>query len=362
MRHKHILWPVFAAIFLAAVASALAPRLIDKARLWVEDDPVVIAERAVDARLSGAVAAREIEAALAADDIDLADSFVALAAERGIAIEPQLAARVEAAHSTAARAARSARHFARGLVIGEPNDAVELAGTALGDLFVFGDVRDATRESIHYVKGEAVDRPVLGLACVGLVITAGTYLSAGFATPVRVGVSLVKGAAKTGRLSVRMTAWLARALRDVVDIGGARRALVAGSFSERALRDVVKLDKAEGLIDTMRDVGRVRASAGTRAALDSLKVAEGPRDVSRFARLAAAKGGKTRAIIKLAGRAAIMLGLTALEVASWALSAVLMLFGFLSAIRSATERATLRYIDWRKARRWRRRWEALAAG
>src|SRR5262249_27311553 len=52
------------------------------------------------------------------------------------------------------------------------------------------------------------------------------------------------------------------------------------------------------------DVGRVQASAGTRAALDGLKLAESPRDISKISRLAAAKGGKTRAILKIAGRAA----------------------------------------------------------
>ena len=29
---------------------------------------------------------------------------------------------------------------------GEPNDMAGLAGTTLGDLFVFGDIRDAARE------------------------------------------------------------------------------------------------------------------------------------------------------------------------------------------------------------------------
>ena len=348
------IFPFFFAVFLAAVTYAMAPRWLDQVSLWAHDDPVEIAQRAVDARLTPAVAEREIAAALAADDIDLANSFVALAADRGMAIPPDLADRVAAANSRTARAARNVKSFARGLVIGEPHDGVELAGTALGDLFVFGDVRDATREGIHYVKGEAVDRPVLGLACVGLAITAGTYASAGVAAPARVGVTVVKAAAKTGRLGAHMVAWLTRALRGVVDMGGVRRALVEASFSERAVREAVKLDKAEGLLDTMRDVGRVQANAGTQAALDSLKVAEGPRDLSRFARLAAAQGGKTRAIIKLAGRAAIMLAFATLQIASWALGAVMMLLGFLASIRSMTERATLRYCDWRRTRRLRR--------
>ena len=41
---------------------------------------------------------------------------------------------------------RSLESFTRGLITGEPDDLVGFAGTALGDLFVFGDIRDAVRE------------------------------------------------------------------------------------------------------------------------------------------------------------------------------------------------------------------------
>jgi hypothetical protein len=87
--------------------------------------------------------------------------------------------------------------------------------------------------------------------------------------------------------------------------------------------------------------------------LDSLKVAEGPQDVSRLARLAAAKGTKTRAIIKLLGRAAIVLTASALDLAMWLFWAAFMLLGFASSCKAAVERMTLRYIRWRKARRVR---------
>ena len=52
---------------------------------------------------------------------------------------------------------------------------VSLAGTALGDLFVFGDIRDALREGARLAQGQEADRLILGLACVGIAITAGTY-------------------------------------------------------------------------------------------------------------------------------------------------------------------------------------------
>ena len=72
-------------------------------------------------------------------------------------------------------------------------------------------------------------------------------------------------------------------------------------------RDAVKVEKAGGLAELVGDVGRIESKAGTQAALHSLQIAQEPRDVSLLARLSAAKGGKTRAIIKLLGRGALML-------------------------------------------------------
>jgi len=365
---KRLFWSVLAALALGAMAAALVPRGYDAGWLLLaQDDPVKLADHAVAERLTPAVAEREIAAALAAGDVDLANSFVDLAAERRIAIRPDLAARLADANSTSASAVRNAGSFAHGLIIGQPNDMVGLAGTALGDLFVFGDIRDAVREGVHYAKGEQMDELVLGLACVGLAVTAGTYASLGIGAPARVGLSLVKGAGKAGRLSAHFASWVTRSVRGVVDMGALRRAFAEASLTQpalavRAARDAVKLEKAEGLVNAARDVGRVQAKAGTQAALDSLKVAEGPRDMSRFARLAEAKGSKTRAIIRLAGRGAIWLTFALLDLASSLFTALFALFGFCSAVKSTTERTTLRYLRWRKARRWHKRMLALAEG
>ena len=365
---RRVFWSVTAALALGAMAAALVPRGFDAGWLLLaQDDPVKLADHAVAARLTPAVAEREIEAALTAGDIDLANSFRDLAAEREIVIKPELAARLEAANSTMASASRNAGSFVHGLFTGQPDDMVGLAGTAVGDLFVFGDIRDAVREGVHYAKGEEADELVLGLACVGIAVTAGTYASLGVGAPARVGLSLVKAAGKAGRLSAHMAAWVSRSVRGVVDMGAMRRALAEASITQpavavRAVRDAVKLERTEGLVNAARDVGRVQAKAGTQAALDSLKISRNPRELARFARLAEAKGSKTRAIIKLVGRAAITLTFALFDLASWLFSALLALFGFCSAVKSTTERTTLRYVRWRKARRWRKQMEALAAG
>jgi hypothetical protein len=119
----------------------------------------------------------------------------------------------------------------------------------------------------------------------------------------------------------------------------------------RAAREAVKLERSGGLLRLMEDTGRVQAKAGTRAAMDGLKIAESPKDMGRVALLAEAKGSKTRAILKLGGRAAIALTVASLNLANWTFSALAAIIGFCAAVKGLTERATRRWLAWRKTRR-----------
>jgi len=354
---SRIALPLGLAFACAIAALTVAPRAFDaEALLFAQDEPALLADHALDRSFDSAVAAREIQSALAADDADLAMSFLELARDRDIAVDPALAARVEEANSSAAAAARAAGSFGRGFITGEPDDLVGFAGTAVGDLFVFGDIRDAVREGSRAASGQQADELILGLACVGLAVTAGTYFSGGVATPARIGFSVVKAARKTGRITARMTEWLGRTLREIVDVAALRRAIGGASLTEpavalRAAREAVKVEKAQGLMRVAGDVGRMQTKAGTRAAVDGLKIAEGPRDVSRLARLADSKGTRTRAIIKLFGRGAILLTTSAFGLFTWILSALIAVLSFCSACKRTAERATERAIERRKARR-----------
>ena len=333
MTGARIAAPLTVAVALAIGALTLAPRAFEAGFLLSSrDDPVALADHAVARSFDATVAAREIEGALAANDPDLANSFLDLARDRNVPVDAALAAKVDTANAGAASAARSVESFARGLITGEPDDLSGLAGTALGDLFVFGDIRDAVREGTRFATGQQADELILGLACVGLAITAGTYASLGAAAPARVGMTVVKAARKTGRIGGQMGAWISRSVREVVDWTSLRSAIKGASMTQpaaavRAAREAVKVEKARDLVRLVGDVGRVQSRAGTQAALDGMKLAQGPRDMSKIARLAATKGGKTRAILKLAGRSAIVLTVGAFNLANWMLWAIVTAFG-----------------------------------
>ncbi len=322
---RHPLVALLGAVIFGCAATAVGPVAVDQARLFAAaDDPVQVSDRALDRVFTQSVAEREVDTALAAGDLDLAQSFLDLAAERGVAIDPHLADRVKEARTKAASVTQTAGRFAHGLWTGEPTDIASFAGTAVGDLFAFGDIRDVAREGTRYLLGQPADPWILGLAGFGIAITAGTYASFGLGAPERFGLTLVKVARRSGRLNPVLAV--------------------------RAVREAVKVQKADGLVDLVGDVGRIESKAGAQAALDGLQIAEEPRDVLRLAQLSAAKGGKTRAIVKLLGRAAIVLAASAFDLAIWLLWAALMLFGFVSSCKAAAERITLRYLQRRKLR------------
>ncbi|MEA2916477.1 MAG: hypothetical protein QOJ15_8558 [Bradyrhizobium sp.] len=345
-----------------AVACALLwPHARDAgAILAAQDDPAQLSELQLNSALRNSpdIVAQNIEAALAADDADLANSFVELAAAKNIRLPEDLSRRVAEAVAEQKSASHFAKRFATGLVTGTADDVASLSGTVAGDLFVFGDIRDVVREGKHLAMGEDTDHLILGLATAGLAVTAATYVSLGGAVPLRAGLTLVKDARKVGRLGEGLTQWAGRSARGVVDAPMLQQAVATGSVLRPgetigAIKAAFRAEKAGGLVRLAKDVGRLSEKAGTKGALDTLRIAEGPKDVARAARLAESKGGQTRAILKLLGRGALLLAAGAFNLTLWVFWALLALFGFVSSIKATTERLTMSYLARKKARRLR---------
>jgi len=305
-----------------------------------------------------AVLDERVRQALDADDPELADSFLALARDKGIPVAPDLEERVRTAVAVHNSARAVASRFVHGLVTGEGDDGASLSGTLAGDLFVFGDIRDVVREGKRLAMGENADRLVLGLAGVGIAVTAATYVTVAGAAPLRAGLTLVKDARKAGRLGAGLTEWTGRAVRDTVDTPALARAVETASLtrpaqSAGALKAAFKAEKAGAIVRLAKDTGRISEKIGTRGTLDVLRIADGPQDVARAARLAESKGKQTRAIIKMIGRGALLLATGAFNLAWWVFAALIALLGFLASIKSTTERLTLAWLARRKRKKAR---------
>jgi hypothetical protein len=355
---------------LCTVTCALLwPHARDAGRiLAAQNDPAELADVRINSMLRNdpQLIAGNIEAALEANDADLAGSFVELARARNIPVGENLSKRVSHALAKQNSTSHFAKNFVTGLVTGNADDAASLSGTVAGDLFVFGDIRDVVREGKHLAMGEDTDRLVLGLATAGLAVTAATYISVGGVAPLRAGLTLVKDARKVGRLGEGLIEWAGRSAREVVDTPMLQNAVASGSVTRpgetvSAIRAAFHAEKAGALVRLAKDVARVGEKAGIRAAQDTLEIAENPKDVARAARLAESGGGQTRAILKLLGRGALLLAAGAFDLTLWVFGALLALFGLLSSIKATTERLTQSWLMRKKARWLRRQMAAQPA-
>lgn len=302
-----------------------------------QDDPAELSRL----RLAGIATqdriADEIDRAVAAGDLPLAESFVALAAERGIAVAPERIARIEVLRETALT--RAVSDFGHGFIAGERESDAAFAGALVGDISGFGDLRDLAREGRKYIDGERTDETVLALAAVGLAITAATWVSLGGGLPARGGVSAIKAASKAKLLSPVLTANLGRMAAGAVD-----RPALAASLGAAARLDLAAAKTAAGGIvrpaalarfTTLgQDAGALYARTGQRGLRQVLAVAEDAGDVRRAAKLAAAKPSTARAVLKLLGRSALVLGALSLQAAGWMLA----LLGYTLALAMAAQR------------------------
>ncbi|MEH3144610.1 MAG: hypothetical protein PGN34_04515 [Methylobacterium frigidaeris] len=300
---------------LLAAGVTVVPRASEAWRLrQAADDPAALSELRL-AAVPTATMSREIDAALAAGDIDLAKSLLALAEARGATLTAAQGATM--ADLERSGPGRSAADLARGFATGEAEGTAGLVGAVAGDLVGYGDLRDLWREGGRMLRGETYDEVLLGLSAVGLALTGVTVATlgtgAGASAPVHAGATTLKVARRTGRLSRPLAGLLTRTGRAVLDADAAKAAVVAaGRLDLAAARQGLRGALRPGAVKELRGLGRSTAALqgrlGSRGALQALSVAETADDLRRAALLSERAGLRTRAILKLLGRGALVLG------------------------------------------------------
>lgn len=293
-------------------------------------DPAALIDRNVSAELTPQRLNTEIAAALAAEDDGLAASFGELAGEHGLLVDP--AQREQLAALQAGSAMRALRDFGAGLAYGEGDSGAAMAGAVTGDVTGYGDLRDLYTEGSKAVAGGSADYLVAGLAAAGLAVSAAAWSSAGAALAARSGLTLVKSMQKAGKLSKPLVAALSRAAAAAIDRQALGLAVTAAGKLElaaawRAAARVLRPAALATFKTLGQDAATLYTRTGQRGARQALALAESGGEVTRAARIAAVKGGKTRAILKLLGRGAVVAAALSWTAAGWVFSFVWYLIG-----------------------------------
>ncbi|MEE9303880.1 MAG: hypothetical protein V3U84_08840 [Thiotrichaceae bacterium] len=206
------------------------------------------------------------------------------------------------------RVKKNISNFSTGFVTGKGVDASGITGAMTADFTVIGDVRDLYQQYQLHNEGEAVNQLIVGLAGVGIGLTAVTYGSAGTASVAKVGTSTLKIAAKTGRLTKKFSSELVRVSSKIFDWKLFKQSIKQSShfsdipriakksFHPSALRPLQKMAK---------NIDNIRINTSLPDALHMLRYVENSHDLRRLEKFTVKHKHLSKGLLSLLGRGAL---------------------------------------------------------
>jgi hypothetical protein len=268
----------------------------------------------------------EIASALEAGDGDLVRSLLALADDRGVAVAPALTGRVAALPPIDVL-----NVLGQGwncVVNGDFDSEAGFACVVATDLTGVGDVRDLVGEGGKYLTGQPVNYLTLGVASVGLTLTAATYATGGGLLPIRAGATFVKAMNKAAKLPPRLVAELSGVLGRSINATALDEAVLLARelrFTElqRPLSRLFNPRSVRVVEKVATDFGTIGAAGGVRAMKLSAGLADSTRDVGVMAKAATRYKAGYLGVVKLLGRGIVRVGDLLWTLGSWLVAAAL---------------------------------------
>jgi hypothetical protein len=283
-------------------------------------------EKAVKADLAAAATPslinQKILNALERDDIEDADLYFEIAKFMNYEIPKQTIAKLDEAHSLSATVVRNTWQFGEGFATGRGETNAGIAGAVSSDLTVVGDVRDIAAEGAKMLAGQEYSELILGLSVVGLGVTAATIATGGGGVVVKAGVSLVKAAKRTGRLTKEFAETLTRLTSDAVDMPLLRQTLRSTDLTDltrtqRVFTDYGRNVRAAKLMPVLSRFGDINGIVGPAETVRLLKYVKTSENLDDVAAMTKRFGIKSRGIMELTGKTALRSFKTSAKVIDW---------------------------------------------
>ncbi len=314
---------------------------------FLDPETELTPEEAVQWELQQTVTSEDLDerisAALEEDDYETALVFQDISEFAGIGLSDETVAALREAGGITASIGRTGAQLASGFFTGEADSLAGLTGAVASDLTVIGDVRDISREGPAMVAGEPYNEIILGLSVVGVGVTGTTIATGGGGLPGRVGVSLLKVAAKTGSLTADFGRVLGRMVSDAVNFPALRQTLETVRLSDSAAtREAVtayaRSIRTSELAPVVARMNDIRNSAGAAESVRLMRYVRSTDDLDDIAQMSTTLGRKTRGVIELTGKTTLRAFKTTLNVLefiirniisflSWLGSSLMVLFG-----------------------------------
>lgn len=281
-------------------------------------------DRALTSAMARAVtpdwARREMELALATGDFDRVQTVALVAAEHGLAPDPDLAARIDTLEAEITGFWASARTCGSCIAdIAQCPSVAMIATCGLPvELTPVGDLNALRRAGWAAATGGDVDKIDVTLAIVGLGATATVVITAGSSASVKAGATSLRVARKMGTLTPRFSGELSRLAR--VDLKPKKiLPYMHGTATLDELLDTAKLARLQ---DVTGDLTRVARNTSITDTLVLMRYVDGADDAARLARLSDIRGARTSSTLAVLGKSRVfrtMVKLTDVALATAAL-------------------------------------------
>ena len=198
--------------------------------------------------------------------------------------------------------------FTTGFVNGESTNLAGVAGAVAADFTVVGDVRDLRKEYLKYQAQQPINELIVVLSGSGIGLTALTIGSFGAAAPAKTGVSTIKLAVKSQRLTGRFQKQILKLGHKVFDWPLFTRAIKKDkslSNMRRAVKTAYKPTAIKPLKTIATKVNSIRKSSSTADTLFMLKYVDSANDLRRLEKVTLKHGAKTKGLFKLLGKGVI---------------------------------------------------------
>ncbi len=218
---------------------------------------------------------------------------------------------------------------------------------------LYGDLRDLAKEGNKFVHDQPYDQVILGMAAIGVGLSASQLFSFGATTPAKVGASVVKAAKKMGKLSKSFIHIVSSKLSKAIDFKALKKIDFSSiSAIKKETKRIEKSLNTPYIRKAFKNIDTIKNNTGSYAdTIALLKYVDDPKDLRRVSNISKKYKKNTKAVFKVLGKD-IIKGIVkgSKRIVKWTSLLIAQLISLLISIMTMVGALIAKWLTWRSFR------------
>ncbi|WP_128360037.1 hypothetical protein [Arcobacter venerupis] len=227
-----------------------------------------------------------------------------------IDLSEELSKKLEEKNTFFSKVKSNTHDFGESFVTGESDSMAGLAGSTISDMLIVGDIRDLSLEGQKLVSGEEYDSLVMGLAAIGVGMSASQLVTLGGSSSLKISTSIMKFAKKTNNLTKKFTKNFSSLLSKSMDYSKLKS--IDFKDTKNLKTNFASFGKTIDLKHTKELFENISIlSKNVSSKIDTIKLlkyVDNTDDLKRLNKISAKFGSKTKGVFKILGKNALTIG------------------------------------------------------